>query len=230
MSATISTPVPIKPSAPERRLNITVSEHCLTLLDRLGLGSRDATRVPRALGVTSCVSGEGVTTIAAELAIGAATRLELRTVLVDCNFDAPAVHRVFGVELGPGLHEALEDPMRLPKCLQSGRTENLTLLTAGMEMGDAKPASHSTGLKKLFDELRSKFELIVVDLPPVSDGSAANIGSRLDGVILVVEAERIRWEVAQHATATLNGGGVNLLGAVMNKRLQHVPPWLYRSL
>src|SRR5580692_9653911 len=74
-----------------------IGEECLVLLDRLGLGHADQPPAARAVGMTSCLPAEGVTTIAAQTAVAAATHLRLRTVLVDCNFARPGVHRTFGV-------------------------------------------------------------------------------------------------------------------------------------
>jgi succinoglycan biosynthesis transport protein ExoP len=52
------------------------------------------------------------------------------------------------------------------------------------------------------------------------------IGALLDGVVLVVEAERTRTYAVQNMASSLRGAGVNLLGVAMNKRREHVPTWL----
>jgi protein-tyrosine kinase len=52
----------------------------------------------------------------------------------------------------------------------------------------------------------------------------------LDGLLLVLESEKVRWEVAQSRSSALADMGANLLGVVMNKRPDHVPRWLYNTL
>ena len=52
----------------------------------------------------------------------------------------------------------------------------------------------------------------------------------LDGVLLVLEAERMRVQVVERAKQLFAQSRVNLLGAVLNKRRMHIPGWLYRRL
>jgi len=73
--------------------------------------------------------------------------------------------------------------------------------------------------------------LIIVDSPPASmfpDGPA--IVSRLDGVILVVEAEKTRWHVALSVKEKILKSGGNILGIVFNKRRLYIPEFIYRYL
>ena len=51
-----------------------------------------------------------------------------------------------------------------------------------------------------------------------------------DGVVLVVESEKTRWEVAESARKWIKSGNGNVLGVVLNKRKYHIPNWLYRRL
>jgi Mrp family chromosome partitioning ATPase len=205
------------------------AEECLVLLDRLGLGRTEPSPVACALGMTSCLAGEGVTTVAAETAAAAATHLRLRTVLVDCHFARPAVHRIFGLGLCPGLRDALEEDAPLAEVVRPSGIESLSLVTAGTVQKDERGAWLSPNMIRLVDQLRAEFDLLLFDLPPLTQGRPLRIGTLLDGVVLVVEAERVQWPVAQRATTSLKSAGVNLLGAVMNKRRQHLPGWLDRT-
>ena len=72
---------------------------------------------------------------------------------------------------------------------------------------------------------------MVFDMPAAGRlGFLVRLASLVDGVLLVVEAERVRWEVARRPIEQLTRANVHLLGAVLNKRRQHVPNWLYRTL
>lgn len=215
---------PVAPAAPRT----AVADYCLTLLNQLGLEQNEPDGLMRAVGVTGCTRGEGASTVAANLAVTAATLLNQRVTLIDCNLSRPAVHRLFGVKLSPGLVHALREPSRIAEFLQPSRIENLTLLTAG-EVGDGSICA-SPNLTALLDAMNAQCDLTIVDLPCVSRSDCVGVGKCLDGVLLVVEAEKVRWEVAQRTSASLSGAGVNLVGAVMNKRRQHVPRWLYKTL
>lgn len=238
-SATVTSPATTAPAlsgpvavAPRRNsgIRLPVSDYCFKLLDRLAINPSNTAASTHTLGLTSCLTGEGVTTIASQIAVGAATYLRLQVVLVDCHFSRPGVHRIFGVELGHGLQDALEDPSRLRALLRPCGVENLTLLTAGTAKEEIGSTCRWPGPSRLLAELQEEFDLVVVDLPPVAEGQAVSIGTLLDGVLLVIESERVRWEVAQSATTTLESAGVPLIGAVMNKQRQHIPRWLYRAL
>jgi Mrp family chromosome partitioning ATPase len=50
----------------------------------------------------------------------------------------------------------------------------------------------------------------------------------LDGIVLVVEAERTRTPLVRATQKTIKGHGGTVLGVVLNKRRSHVPKFLYR--
>ena len=200
-----------------------------TLLERLPW--TEPSRRVETLGLTSCYSGEGVSTVAAELAVTAAGHGHRRVLLVDVNLARPSADRAFGVELQPGLAEVLSDPDRLPAAIRPTSVAGLFVLAAGKPDGSPAEVLDSAAVADLIRRLKTDFDLVVFDLPAAGQGgSAARLAALLDGLLLVVEAERVRWEVAQRTSELLRRGHVHLLGAVLNKRRQHVPNWLYRTL
>jgi Mrp family chromosome partitioning ATPase len=52
----------------------------------------------------------------------------------------------------------------------------------------------------------------------------------MDAVILVIEAEKTRWEVARKAKEELEKAGATILGAVLNKRKYYIPRSIYRRM
>jgi Mrp family chromosome partitioning ATPase len=82
-----------------------------------------------------------------------------------------------------------------------------------------------------WEPLKAKFDLIIVDSPPATmfpDGPA--IVSQVDGVILVVEAEKTRWQVALRVKEKIVKSGGTILGVVFNKRRYYIPQFVYRHL
>jgi Mrp family chromosome partitioning ATPase len=203
-----------------------ISEYCVALLHQLGISGDHSRNSIHVVGLMSCKSGEGVTSIAAPLAAAAAEHLQLRTILVDCNLNHPGVHRICGVQASPGLRTALRESERLSEFIQPTAVENLSVLTAGDVKAGTILDGGSPNLSHVFSQLRSTFDLIVVDAPPFGNGASLGIGALLDGVVLVVEAERTRTYAVQNMASSLRGAGVNLLGVAMNKRREHVPTWL----
>jgi capsular exopolysaccharide synthesis family protein len=219
-----------RPSAAMTNVGMPIVEYCQTLVARLSLWSPGLATPIQTLGLTSCTRGEGVSTVAAQLAAAAASILGAPVVLVDGNLDAPSVHRLFDVPLVRGLREALSDPEPVCEFLKSSEVPNLSLLTAGQQGPNASWALNSRQLGQTLDELKQEFRLVIVDLPPLGNRFPATIEGQLDGLLLVVESEKVRWEVAQSMSGALADMGANLLGVVMNKRPDHVPRWLYNTL
>jgi Mrp family chromosome partitioning ATPase len=78
---------------------------------------------------------------------------------------------------------------------------------------------------------RRAFSFVVFDTPAVlEESSAARLAGLADGVLMVLEAERERWEVAQKAKDQLVQASARLLGVVLNRRRYPIPEWLYKTL
>jgi Mrp family chromosome partitioning ATPase len=81
------------------------------------------------------------------------------------------------------------------------------------------------------DKLRANFELVLIDSAPLAispDGLA--IASKVDGVVLVVEAEKSRWQTVKRLRDSIHRVGGNMLGVVLNKRRFYIPQSIYRHL
>ena len=208
-----------------------IATHYLSLLERLGPEKNAPGFAVPTVGLTSCYSGEGVSTVAANLAITAATTSSREVLLVDANFARPSLRRSFQTPPGPGLAEILLEDRHWQAGVQSSSFPRLSLIASGTRPADFAQAFDSDSLSSIVDEMREQFDLVVFDLPPAGQVTCCTRLARLlDGVLLVVEAERVRREVALRTTELLRRGNVQLLGAVMNKQIQHVPDWLYRTL
>jgi Mrp family chromosome partitioning ATPase len=206
-----------------------LAETCRTLLRRLPWRGNTLPDPLRAVGLTSCHRGEGVSTVAAGLARTAAAFGEQTVLLVDFNLTGPSAAERFGLEDGPGVTEVLAGSATWEAAVQPAAGEQLWILPAG-SVRDAHAADSAT-LPELVHDLTSQFDLVLFDLPAAGAASAVlRVGGRLDGLLLVVEAERIRREVAARTTDQLEAAGCRVLGAVLNKRREHVPAWLYRLM
>jgi Mrp family chromosome partitioning ATPase len=86
-------------------------------------------------------------------------------------------------------------------------------------------------LRARFLELRKEFEYVLVDVPPVAlDSTSALLAPLTDGLVLVVEANSTRREVARRVKESLESAHVQLLGAVLNNRTFPIPETIYRNI
>jgi Mrp family chromosome partitioning ATPase len=138
--------------------------------------------------------------------------------LVDANLDAPSVAGDFSVVAGPGVRDLLAGDADLDDCLHPGGHERLFLLTAGKPAGDGAGLWEPGKVGELLGRLKERFGWIVVDLPAVAKLSpGVAMAGRLDGVLLVIEAGRVRADAARRAKRQLTEEGARLLGVVLNK-------------
>lgn len=90
---------------------------------------------------------------------------------------------------------------------------------------------YSPKISVFWEKLKERFDLILIDSPPASvspDGIA--ISRNVDGVVLVLEAEKTRGPVAQNLKDRIQKNGGNLLGIIFNKRRHYIPEFLYKRL
>ena len=89
----------------------------------------------------------------------------------------------------------------------------------------------SPHLESLFGKLRQQFDFILIDSPPVTHSAVGlALVHKVDGVLLVVEAEKTRWSVARHVKNRLIIAQGNLLGVILNKRRYYIPSFIYKWL
>jgi Mrp family chromosome partitioning ATPase len=101
-------------------------------------------------------------------------------------------------------------------------------------LGDASwtntVATDTESVRSIIGALSAHFELVILDLPPVSRSIASPaFAGVVDGVLLVVEAERTRAHAVRSTYGTLNIHGGNVLGVVLNKRRSHTRHLLRRG-
>ena len=182
------------------------------------------------VGVTSCSRHEGVSVVAGNLAVCAADLYAGKVLLVDANPRHTSVANRFGVSPAPGLADCISGDLAIHECLAATAHPNLSVLPAGSSVVRSARFSAERATE-MFDNLRQDFELIVIDLPPTSDMDEALLASQLvDGFLLVLEAERVRRQVALRVKRQLEQVNARLLGVVLNKRRNHIPEWLYHRL
>lgn len=213
-------------------LSPEVSQYFFTLRDRVlgALGQRGA--AGHTLVVTSCHHGEGVSAVALNFALALAEADEHGKVLLcDANADSPAVHKVFQVEQSPGLTEAVAGQCEPEAAIRRTGVEALDILPVGDGRMSPSGIVDSPRLAPILAALKEEYRVVVLDAAPVIECSAtARLAAASDGAVLVVEAERQRWEVAQRATDLLTDAGARIVGAVLNRRRFHIPAFLYDRL
>lgn len=171
------------------------------------------------LGVTSCRSGEGVSTIATNLAIVAAATGRQRVLLAEARWRRPSLARRFRIAPEPGLGELLRSQCEAPQAIRSTDWAQLSVLPAGLGLAQSESLIDGSAARGVLADLRSHCDLLVLDLPPLEEaGAALPLADLVDDLLLVVEAERLPVEVLRRARLQLGQVRSRLAGAILNKR------------
>ena len=108
---------------------------------------------------------------------------------------------------------------------------NLSFMPCGKAVTSPSYMFDSEPIAAMLSALREKFDFIIFDGSPLRDYSESSfLAGKMDGVILVVEAERTKIEVARKIRKDLESTGVNILGVVLNKKRNYIPDYLERFL
>jgi Mrp family chromosome partitioning ATPase len=176
------------------------------------------------LGIISTLPGEGTSTIARALA-GIVTRTTNAKVLIcDVTNDARTRDQRAAVRTSVGDGAGRVEFNWLPGSQVAigsfGEPGEMNSLAADVE-----------GARSMVSTASAGFELMILDLPPVSAGVVGPaLAKAVDGVILVVEAERTRMHSVRATQKTLEMFGGRVLGVVLNKRRFHIPNFIYSRL
>jgi non-specific protein-tyrosine kinase len=172
----------------------------------------------RSLLVASPAIGEGKSTTAANLAIVLAESGR-RVILVDADMHRPTQMTLFAVPNRRGLSTLLVDPGESASdALRPTWLANLRVLTAGPTPADPSALLSSRRCDEVLNQLGELCDVMVVDTPPLlAQPDAALLGSRTDGVLLVLDASKSRGRQAVRAIEMLRESGAVVLGAVLNR-------------
>jgi capsular exopolysaccharide synthesis family protein len=179
---------------------------------------------------SSAKEGEGTTTVTRDFAI-TLTSAGDTVLLVDANLRKPVLHNVFNLEKKIGLTELLTGMTHLNDTIKQTAVKNLYVITSGIQSSNASSLFYSKLLDSLLEQMKQQVDWVLFDASPIhSYNDASILAAKMEGVIMVLQAESTRWEVAQSAKERIETEKVKLLGAVLNRRKMYIPEWVYRML
>lgn len=193
--------------------NALASEQFRTLRTRIANSANG--RGARALLLTSPGRGDGKSVMAANLALTMGQEIQQRVCLVDASLRDARVHELFGLPESPGLVEVLNGTATLDDALVLLEEHQLTVLPAGQLPRHPAELLASRDMRRILDELRSRFDRVVIDAPPAMPMADVSILTPLvDGVLVVVRAGVTETPALQAALGGLDAQRV--LGVVLN--------------
>lgn len=194
--------------------NVMIPEDYSTL--RINVEFLASGRSIRTLAVASSRRGEGRTATAVHLGMAYA-KAGKRTVIVDADLRNPGVHHTFGVDPVPGLSDLLAARLPAADLIRQTPMGRLSILPSGPSTLHASELLTSPYMEEVLAGQKERFDIILLDTPPLQYIEAKIMAAKCDGAILVLEYGKITREAAQRTKEELASMQVNLLGTVLNK-------------
>lgn len=211
------------------RIDQMAYEEALKLVQRVFLAETQT--APRAVVFAAIDKGGGCSQVAARVAESLTNQVRGSICLVEANFRSPSLPELFGTTNHYGLSDALLNEGAIREFAKPLYSENLWLLSSGSLPAGSSGLLNSERMKARMGELRDQFDYLVIDAPPLTRyADAMTLGQLADGLVLVLEANATRREVAQSIAANLQSAKVRMLGAVLNKRTYPIPEAIYRKV
>jgi Mrp family chromosome partitioning ATPase len=203
------------------------------------------------IGFTSAIPNQGTSSVISLLSLLMAAREKLSyeqideqknggngrnllrhgVLLIDGQIRNPSLHHKFGLPQSGGILEVLENELPttgLLKCIESSA---LKIVTTGVSQKFSLAQNHLDKLNTLLNNARQRVRFILIDIPPVlAYSEGISLSHLCDGVVMVMQAGEIRWEVIQEARRLLEKAGVEVIGGILNRREYFIPNWIYRII
>ncbi len=183
---------------------------------RLNLAHSFESAGPIALTISSPSPGDGKSLISSNLALSFA-EAGYRTILVDGDTRRGELHRTFGADRRPGLVDALTGHAELAGILRTTTHPNLMLIPCGSRRSQSPELLGSVRMQELMTKLKSSYDVILVDSPPLGAGiDPFVLATACGNLALVLRAGETDRQLAEAKLQVLDRLPVRMLGAILN--------------
>lgn len=191
-----------------------ISEAYRTLRTSIDFSSVD---VPiRTLMLTSAGPGEGKSTTTANVAVAFA-QSDRKVLVIDADLRKPTMHHTFHRSNRRGLTTVLAGQVDWQSAVVDTDVPNLDLLPAGPVPPNPSEMLASKRMGELLNQLKEHYDMIVIDTPPALAVADAQImATRCDGVVLVIQAGKVKKDAALKLKANMDFVKARILGVVLN--------------
>jgi succinoglycan biosynthesis transport protein ExoP len=204
---------PIREAAERPRSSLAEAFRSL----RTALQFSTETGAPGSVVVTSSRPGEGKSTVALALARNFA-EMGLKVLLVDADLRDPSLHRELDLGNEAGLTNYLAGTAAPPELFQATAMESLTFLPTGPLPPNPAELLAGPKMPSLLHIAEERFDIVVVDAPPVMGlADAPLLASVAGATLLVLSASETRKGAARETLKRLTLARARVIGAVLNK-------------
>jgi capsular exopolysaccharide synthesis family protein len=172
---------------------------------------------PRIILVTSAAPDEGKSTMALALA-QASAQAGVSTLLLDCDWRRPSLHKIIGVANDLSLLDMFRGDATVEDLIKIDTATGMSFIAGRQEVHNPNDLLGGRDMKVFLNEAVTRYELIIVDSPPIMAASDAVILSRMvDATIFVVRWGATRRHVVANAIKLLQKAQAKFAGAVISR-------------
>ncbi len=171
----------------------------------------------QAMLVTSASPQEGKTSVVCNLGVTIA-KSNVKTLLIDTDMRRPRLHKVFKFKNDVGISNLIIGNKTLDQVTKKlPGVEHLDILTCGPIPPNPSELISTERFKELVADLRTKYDRIIFDSPPiVAVTDAAILSNLVDAVVLVVKSNSTTRGLLKQAVSQLSNVKANLVGYILN--------------
>lgn len=194
--------------------NSIVSEQYKTIRTNINFSMPD--KKIKTLLITSSLTGEGKSTTAANLAIVFAQEGK-KVILIDADMRKPTMHYTFHTTNSVGLSNVLSGQCLYEDVIKVAETEGVHLITCGHIPSNPAELLNSSSMNVLLEELKTQYDLIIFDAPPIlSIADAQILSNKCDATILVINSGLTKRDHVIKAKESLQKSNANIIGTILN--------------
>lgn len=196
----------------------TITEHFRALCASIKfMGTEE--KPLKVITISSAIPGEGTSTIVANMAI-ASSELDVKVLLIEADLRNPGQSKIWkNIDISMGLSDLLqtENNLSSSELAISPIMPNLDILLAGNTQSNPVVLIGLPQMVYLLEEMKNKYDLIIIDAPPVSIAADAQILGRMsDGMLMVVRQGKTNTSMLASISESLSQAEVNILGLLLN--------------
>jgi capsular exopolysaccharide synthesis family protein len=166
--------------------------------------------------ITSSTKGEGKSLITANLALTFSKQVRHQTLVIDCDFRCPTLHRMFGVDASPGIGDWWMEDLPLNRVIRKHPELPLWFMAAGHVPDQPLEILQSQRFAELITKVGGLFRWVVIDSPPLTPMADSSVlGHLAEGIVLVVREGVTSARALSSAMDSLDRK--KLLGVVVNQ-------------
>jgi capsular exopolysaccharide synthesis family protein len=165
---------------------------------------------------TSCSAGEGKSTVVANTAM-AMMLSEKKVLIIDCDLHRPTQHKLFQVDNRAGLTNYMVETHSLNEIIQKTTIPGLSIIPCGAIPPNPAEFLDLPKMDELLQTVKNQFDFVFVDTPPLFPvADACVLAPKVDGVVLVVIAQKIPTDVFRQAKKIIQKTNGHILEVVLN--------------